>query len=620
MDMKAVHNITGIKEKLYKALSTIRIRILLITVSLIVLISGIITMISYYLVSNNLRQNLLRTSEIRLSFVCSSVNSNIEGVANYIHSCQNNRQIQKFAQEHDTADNYIKREAHDFVTDTYASNSALPTHLVRLIIIGKYRKDIVQLVEASNSTKNVSSGGVLALPYFEQLHNDPGQSLVGILPDPFYTSRQISMIPFVHPIQHPYKADTIGYIFTEMSVNVLTEPVYNNLSETEDQFYFQIGDHLYQYAQGSLIPCQDTITAVKTLPYTPLHNNTSIQSICRAETKECRLMITQPLLLEGWSVMVCVDEQELSRNILHSFLLILLIIIVTASFIGFILFRFLSKTINVPVCQLQMRMRRIEEGDFSRDSSTEWDHELGDIGKTINNLSENVLQLMNQRIEDEKQKKDYEYQMLQSQINPHFMHNTLNSIKWMATIQNAPGIAEMTTSLARLLKNISNSSAILIPIRQELALIHDYFTIQQYRYGGTITLSVRTDDDALLSCQILKFTLQPLIENAIFHGIEPKGTAGSIHIHIFQDEERNIHIDVCDDGVGIEPEVAATLLEQHSPAASSSFFKEIGIANVHKRLKYEFGPDYGLSIQSVPGQGTTVTILLPFTKSEESYD
>ncbi len=616
MKMKA----DRIRIKLHKAFSTIRVRIMLITISVTLLLSGIITLISYYLVSNNLRQNLLQTSEIRLSFVCSSIDSNIESVINYIRSCQNSRQIQNFSLEDDTSDNYIKREAHDFVTDTYASNSSLPTHLVRLVIIGKNRKDIVQVVEASNSTGKVSSSGILALPYFDQLHEHSGQSLTGILPDPFYTSRPILMLPFIHSIQHPYKADEIGYIFTEMSINTLTEPIHNYLSETNEQFYFKIGDYLYQYLDDTLVPCHDTMTIAKTIPYTTLHENTSIQSIYNKETGEKHLIIAKPLMMEDWTVMVCVDENALSKNILHSFLLILLIIIITASFIGFTLFKFLSRTINVPVNQLQLRMKRIEEGDFSRDSSTEWDHELGDIGKTINNLSENVLQLMNQRIEDEKQKKDYEYQMLQSQINPHFMHNTLNSIKWMATIQNAPGIAEMTTSLARLLKNISNGSTILIPLSQELALIQDYFTIQQYRYGGTITLSVQSDDDSLLSCLILKFTLQPLIENAIFHGIEPKGTAGNINIHIFRDSKGDVHIDVCDDGVGIEPSLAQTLLEQNSAAAPSSFFKEIGISNVHKRLKYEFGMHYGLSINSIPGTGTTVTILLPFTRSEESYD
>ncbi|MDE7017622.1 MAG: histidine kinase, partial [Lachnospiraceae bacterium] len=271
------------------------------------------------------------------------------------------------------------------------------------------------------------------------------------------------------------------------------------------------------------------------------------------------------------------------------------------------------------VRQLQSRIKRIEEGDFSRDTATEWEHELGDIGKTINDLSENVLLLMNQRIEDERQKKDYEYKMLQSQINPHFLYNTLNSIKWMATIQNSPGIAEMTTSLSHLLKDISKGTTNVISIKHELSLINDYFIIQQYRYGGAITLAFAIEDDALTSCQILKFTLQPIVENAIFHGIEPKGTTGCITIRIYQDATQDIHIDVTDDGIGMEPELAERLLEMESPAASS-LFREIGISNVHKRLQYEFGNQYGLSITSEKGKYTTISILLPFRKSEETYD
>lgn len=170
------------------------------------------------------------------------------------------------------------------------------------------------------------------------------------------------------------------------------------------------------------------------------------------------------------------------------------------------------------------------------------------------------------------------------------------------------------------LKYISNSTYSLIPLKQELDLVQDYFTIQQYRYGGIITLSVQTDDECLLSCLILKFTLQPLIENAIFHGIEPKGTAGSIGIHIFRDGSGDVHIDVSDDGIGIDPEIIPTLLDQNVSIASSSFFKEIGIANVHKRLQFEYGDGYGLSISSIPGQGTCVTILLPFTQNEENQE
>jgi two-component system sensor histidine kinase YesM len=308
--------------------------------------------------------------------------------------------------------------------------------------------------------------------------------------------------------------------------------------------------------------------------------------------------------------------------------MIAMAIMAASTFMGILLSLFLYKTVNVPVKKLQERITHISNGDFRRDMSIEWNHELGDIGKNINMLSENIQFLLNQRIEDERQKKDYEYKMLQSQINPHFLYNTLNSIKWMATIQNAPGIAEMTTALSRLLKDISKGTSNLITIQNEISLVNDYFTIQKYRYGGTITLHYTIEDETLTSCSILKFTLQPIVENAIFHGIEPKGGVGTIEIHIYQDENTDVHIDITDNGVGMEPNLISNLTDKENND-KTTFFKEIGIYNVNKLLQYEFGNQYGLAIKSKLNEFTTVSILLPYHKScsetskinqEVSYD
>lgn len=124
----------------------------------------------------------------------------------------------------------------------------------------------------------------------------------------------------------------------------------------------------------------------------------------------------------------------------------------------------------------------------------------GDIGRGINKLAGDIDQLLASRIEDERRKQDLEYRMLQNEVNPHFIYNTLNSIRWMATIQNAPGIAEMVTAFARLTKSISKSTEKLVPLQQELALLNDYFIIQQYRYGGDIEIEVSNIEDESL-CQ-----------------------------------------------------------------------------------------------------------------------
>lgn len=237
-------------------------------------------------------------------------------------------------------------------------------------------------------------------------------------------------------------------------------------------------------------------------------------------------------------------------------------------------------------------------------------------------MGTDIQTLMEQKIDFEKQKKDYEYQVLQSQINPHFLYNTLNSIKWMATIQHAPGIAEMTTSLAHLLKSIAKGTTTIVSLQDEIHLLDDYFTIQKYRYGGAITLDYEIEDPSLLQIQILRFTLQPIVENAIFHGIEPKGRAGKIQIHIFR-SPCAVQIDVTDDGVGMDAETIQQVLTEET-SGKSQFFRQIGIASVNRRIQYNFGEQYGLSITSEPGKFTTMTILLPelhFQEQEETqYD
>lgn len=179
-------------------------------------------------------------------------------------------------------------------------------------------------------------------------------------------------------------------------------------------------------------------------------------------------------------------------------------------------------------------------------------------------MSQDLAALIQKRIQDEKERKDLEYRILQSQINPHFLYNTLNSIKWMATIQGASGISEMTTALARLLKSISKGSHNRITLREELNLVKDYFLIQQYRYGGSISLECEISEEALYDCLIHRFTLQPLIENALFHGIEPKGCAGKIRISANLDREAarqpRLIISVWDNGIGMDAETIKRVL------------------------------------------------------------
>lgn len=570
-----------------------------------------IILVAYFLVSTQLERNLIQTSETRLSFLCSSIDSNVNDVQSFIRSCQISSQIRAFALSDSESDNMVKREAREFANDVFTSNSSLHQQIIRLVIISKTRSDIVQVVDSANSHPLVSSERIISLPYFEDLLTHGNEITTGILNDPFYTTKDIPMIPFVDIIHHPYRAGEIGYIFTEMSTSLITNPMKDYLSETNTRLCFSINDYEYIYENNSLIVCPHSYEFLKDMSDKALGEDIVVHLVREKDTGQKYLMVQRPLELEGWYVSEYLDQHALTTEINRTFSMIVLFVITLCTIIGAVLFWYLSHAVNTPVKKLLARMQRIANGDFSRDTSTEWNHELGHIGKNINDLTEQVQSLMQQQLEDERQKRDYEYKMLQSQINPHFLYNTLNSIKWMATIQNAPGIAEMTTALSRLLRDISKGTTTLVSIEHEISLIKDYFTIQQYRYGGTIKLAFDIEDEALLQSTILKFTLQPIVENSIFHGIEPKGNAGNINIHIYQDNVSDIHIDVTDDGVGMTAEQTNKLLFDDQ-TTSSSFFKEIGVSNVHKRLQYEFGDQYGLSVESVLGEYTTVSILLPY--------
>lgn len=171
----------------------------------------------------------------------------------------------------------------------------------------------------------------------------------------------------------------------------------------------------------------------------------------------------------------------------------------------------------------------------------------------------------------------------------------------------------MIVALARLLKNVSKGTSAPVPFEDELNLVKDYFLIQQYRYGGSISIDYQIQSPELLHCLIHRFTLQPIIENALFHGIEPKGCAGKIQIKAWREESPSgalLKISVTDNGIGMDDETMKRLLSEDA-SSSADFFKHVGIHNVNKRIQYAYGAGYGITIGSRLGEYTTMTITLP---------
>ena len=432
-----------------------------------------------------------------------------------------------------------------------------------------------------------------------------------IMRDPMaLTSQALDIIPVTRKLTLSGTGRE-AHICAFVSPSLITAALKGFTMPEDSSLLWQMGGRYYGINGNILTEEPLSDIPAEQLDVDMLDDSTEVYSI--AAGHDAQLVVRYPIGVHDLYLIEIIPNGPLQRQIPYlsdSLVNSLLAILVLGLLLAFLL----HHMITPPITALQNRITKISSGDFSFDPAIEWSNELGDIGRGINSMSASVTALMDHRLEDEKQKQDLEYRMLQNQINPHFIYNTLNSIKWMATIQHAPGIAEMVTALSRLLKSVSKSNERLVPLYEEFALLNDYFTIQQYRYGGTITLDVSYIEDEKLnhSCLIPRFTLQPLVENAIFHGIEPKGSAGEVTLRVERDTANgDVLIRLTDDGIGMTAEQAAKALQEPGPEEAAAKYRHVGMWNVHKRLQYSFGEAYGLSIESEPGVGTTVMVRLP---------
>lgn len=601
--MKAAHNPNRIQK-----------RILAITVSCILVMCAVISFVSYYVFQNYLQHSLIQSTGTSLRLLTDTIDSSTGDIYRMVRFCQTNSNVAKYIETLNPG-SVLSVYTYNRLTEEYNNNPS-KDYIDRMAVVTG--ENFLQIVSASYSSTADLAEEIPKLPYFEELLTDSTYNFsTGFIEDPFHRKKR-NVIPIIRPITYQYNSIQGGYLFLEIAEELFTDPLKRYDIAEDSHMFLTMGGHHYLYENGSFSEYTGSYEVVEDISDFSLTRNISVNRVKNAEG-DISIVLTSPLSMPD-----CFISQSISRTELLNqqtlFWKLLIGMLVAVMGIGIVLMFILNRMINVPVQRIRAKMLKISEGDFSRDKEIEWQHELGDIGKGINDLSENVVDLMNRRLEDEKQKRDLEYKMLQSQINPHFLYNTLNSIKWMAVTQGADGISEMTTALSRLLRSISKGTSLLVSIREELSLIKDYFTIQRYRYGGTISMEISVEDEALYESQIVKFTLQPLVENAIFHGIEPKGTAGKVTIHVGYEQKETsgeqIRIDVTDDGVGMSHEKARQVLSDDQES-SADFFREIGVSNVQKRLQYEFGENYGITIESVEGSYTTMSIHIPYRRKEQ---
>ncbi|MBA2940847.1 sensor histidine kinase [Paenibacillus sp. CGMCC 1.16610] len=304
----------------------------------------------------------------------------------------------------------------------------------------------------------------------------------------------------------------------------------------------------------------------------------------------------------GWKIVGVAYASELIANqnqINLSYFLWTILALVIALYLSF----FISRHLSRPIKLLQSSMKQVEKGDFSIRSEFRSGNEIGQLGQTFNIMVGRIKDLMNQIIQNEESKRKSEMKLLEAQINPHFLYNTLDSIIWMAERKKHEEVVLMTSSLAKLFRAIINKNNETVPVRVEIEHITNYLLIQTLRYKDKLDFQIDIDP-GILDIHIPKIILQPIVENAIYHGIKNSLEPGLVHITGKEDGDTIVFV-VADNGVGMEPEKLDQILKM-----KDGIVRGIGVSNVHERIKL-FGHEFGLSFRSEKWEGTEVTIVLP---------
>ncbi|MBE5967199.1 MAG: sensor histidine kinase [Lachnospiraceae bacterium] len=321
---------------------------------------------------------------------------------------------------------------------------------------------------------------------------------------------------------------------------------------------------------------------------------------------ENRMVTVRTVGYTGWKIVSVTKTDEFFMSYYQTRLFTLIIIALTILLIIFAN-QFVSYLIGNPIKKLDDSVKDLEFGKLDLNIYIGGSYEIQHLGRTIKSMVQQMHQLMDEIVIEQEKKRKSEFDALQSQINPHFLYNTLDSIVWMVESEQYEAATSMVTALANLFRISLNKGKNIITIREEIEHAKNYLYIQKLRYKNRFEVTFAIDPE-IYDCCTIKLIVQPLIENAIYHGVEFMDGDGEITIKGYV-KENDIYIDVIDNGLGMPEETVKYLLTDDTRVHKKG--SGIGLGNIHQRIQLYFGKRYGLEIESELDEGTTVHIHLP---------
>lgn len=290
------------------------------------------------------------------------------------------------------------------------------------------------------------------------------------------------------------------------------------------------------------------------------------------------------------------------------------IVIVAIIILAVIIAAFFVTKLTTEITVLKNKMKEVSQGDLTVQYKVKADDEIGQIGNTFNKMVSRIGELMDKVTEEERQKRQAEMAFLQAQINPHFVSNVLNNVAWMAKMQHADNIVTLVNSLNYLLRAVIHQDDELIHLKDELAYVDNYLTIMEYSGSYDFIVERHIDEDSL-GMYVPRFILQPIVENAIYHGMPNDLSNEGVIMIETRITQKMLEIIIGDNGDGMSQEEIDEMLSKKKKNKKS--FNGVGVANVNERIKLCFGDEYGLRYESAIGKYTKCIFSLPVIEEVE---
>ncbi len=364
---------------------------------------------------------------------------------------------------------------------------------------------------------------------------------------------------------------------------------------------------LWLNCEGTAIYHQGSLTGTQ---FKTLIPNEKKSGICYVEKYKGYGIVNQSLS-NGWKLVSFTSNKRLFHRVRFIFYFFLLFTLVSLGLIILIVLPIILR-ITRPITQLTRATNEVASGNLDISLNISSDDELEDLAKSFNRMTQDLQKYLAQSVENEKMKREMEFEILLSQVNPHFIYNVLNTIIYMARRDKNHDIAALAESFIRILQDgiKVGDQGLFTTVQEEMEVVNHYITIQKYRYPDRFDIRWNIDP-AYLHCLIPKTIIQPLVENALFHGICPKEEKGIITVTITRNAE-DIVLKIADDGVGMDQEMIRKLLQGEKVYEPETKLRPIGLANIRDRVRFIYGEGYRIQIQSVPGEGTMVLVKIPF--------